>query len=101
MVWPPLDLPPKKWTGLSCFQFHLDRADVADGRVTPSSVVEAFDVGEDITTGFLPCCITAVMDEFGFDRVEEALHRSVVIAVALAAHGGLEACGPDQLAVIL
>ena len=34
----------KRWTGLSCFQLHLDRADVADGRVAPGSIVEAFDV---------------------------------------------------------
>jgi hypothetical protein len=41
--------------------------------------------GKDITSGFLPGCIMLVMDEFGFDRVEEALHRTVVIAVALRA----------------
>ena len=42
-----------------------------------------------------------VMDELGFERVEEALHRGIVIAVALAAHRGLEAGGPDHLAVVL
>src|SRR5882672_2329762 len=25
------DLPPKKWTGLSCFSLHIDRTDVSDG----------------------------------------------------------------------
>ncbi len=41
------------------------------------------------------------MDELGFERVEEALHRGIVIAVALAAHRGPEAGGLDHLAVIL
>ena len=41
------------------------------------------------------------MDELGFEGVEEALHRGVVIAVAFAAHRGLEAGGLEHLAVIL
>ena len=40
-----------------------------------------------------------VMDELGFERVEEALHRGIVIAVALAAHRGLEAGGLDHFAI--
>ena len=43
-----IDLPPKKWTGLSWFELHLDRADIADRRMAPSLVVEALDVGKDI-----------------------------------------------------
>ena len=35
-----------------------------------------------------------VMDEFGFERVEEALHRSVVIAIGPAAYRGPEAVEP-------
>jgi hypothetical protein len=27
-----------------------------------------------------------VMDEFGFERVEEAFHRGIVVAVGFAAH---------------
>ena len=65
------------------------------------SVVEALDVGKDITSGFLPCCVMPVMDELGFERVEEAFHRGIVIAVSLAAHRGLETGGLDQLAIIL
>jgi hypothetical protein len=48
---------------VSCLWFHLHRADVTDGGVATGSVIEAFDVGENITTGFLPCCIMPVMDE--------------------------------------
>src|SRR6202022_2796360 len=87
----PRDLPPKKWIGLRCFELHIDRADIADGRVTPSSIVEAFNVGKDITCCLLPCCILPVMDQLGFERVKEALHRGIVIAIALAAHRGPEA----------
>jgi transposase InsO family protein len=68
--------------------------------VTTSSVVEAFDVGKDVTFGFLSCCILTVMDEFGFERVEEALHRGIVVAVGLATHRGLEAGGLRHLAVV-
>src|SRR6516164_3306909 len=95
-----VDLPPKKWTGLSCFQLHLDRADIADGGVATRSIVEAFDVGKDIPCGFCPCCIVPVVDELGLERVKEALHRSIVIAVSLAAHRRSEAGGLHQLAVI-
>src|SRR3984893_15543391 len=94
------DLPPEKWTGLSCFYLHLDRADIADGGVTTSSVVEALDVGKDITCGFCPCCIMPVMDELGFERVEEALHRGIVIAVCLAAHRCLESGRLDHLTIV-
>src|SRR5262249_8267243 len=55
------------------------------------AVVEALDVGKDITPGFLTYCILLVMDEFGFDGVEKALHRSIVIAISPAAHRGPEA----------
>ena len=78
---------------------HLDRAYKADGRVTTSSIVEALDIDQDIPRGFCPCCIVPVVDELRLERVNEALHRSVVIAVALA-HRRPEADGLRQLAVI-
>src|SRR5580700_970437 len=40
------------------------------------------------------------MDEFGFERVEEALHRGIVVAVGLAAHRGPEAGRLHQLAIL-
>ena len=55
--------------------------------MAPRSIVKALDVSKNITSGFLTCCIMLVMDEFGFERVEEALHRSVVIAIGPAARG--------------
>jgi len=41
------------------------------------------------------------MDELGFEGVGEALHRGIVIAVAFAAHRGLETGRLEHLAVIL
>ena len=47
-----------------------------------------------------PCCIVPAVDELRLERVKEALHRSIVIAVALAAHRCPETDGSHQLAVI-
>src|SRR5207248_9228276 len=71
-----------------------------DGRVATRSIIKAFDVSKDITSGFLTCCIMLVMDEFGFERVEEALHRSVVIAIGPAAHRSPKAGGLHHLAIL-
>ena len=68
--------------------------------MAPRSIIESFDVSKDITSGFLTCCIMLVMDEFGFERVEEALHRSVVIAIGLAAHRSPKAGGLYHLAIL-
>jgi hypothetical protein len=38
----PLVFSRKNWTGLCCFQFHLDRADVADSGATTGSILEVF-----------------------------------------------------------
>jgi hypothetical protein len=56
---------------------HLDRAEISDGRVATRSIVKDLDVSKDITPGLLTCCIVLVMDEFSFERVEEALHRAL------------------------
>jgi len=68
--------------------------------VTTGSIVEAFDVGKDITRGLCSGCILPVMNELGLERVEEALHRGIVVAVGLAAHRGPEAGGLHHLAVV-
>src|SRR6266700_6752720 len=64
------------------------------------TIIEALDISKDVTFGFLSCCIVTVMDELGFERMEEALHRGIVVAVALPAHRGSEAGGLDRLSVI-
>src|SRR4051812_8484511 len=64
------------------------------------SIVVTFDVGKDIAFGLLACCILAMMDELSFERVEEAFHRGIVVAIGFAAHRGPEARGLQGLSVI-
>jgi hypothetical protein len=40
------------------------------------------------------------MDELGFERMEEALYRGIVIAVRFAAHRGPEAGGLHHVAIL-
>jgi hypothetical protein len=46
--------------------------------------------------GFCPCCIPSVIDE----HVKEALHGSIIIAVAFAAHRRPEAGRLHHLAIL-
>lgn len=63
-------------------------------------IVEALDVGEDVALCFMAGLILAVMDQFSLERVEEAFHRGIVVAVGSAAHRGPEASGLQRLAVL-
>ena len=68
--------------------------------MTACSIIEAFDVGKDIAFGLVASCVFLVMDLLGFERVEEAFHRCIVVAVGPAAHRGLHAGGVKRGAVI-
>jgi len=57
------------------------------------SIVEALDEGEDVALGLGTGLVLAMMDEFGLESVEEAFHRSVDVAVRLAAHRRRDAGG--------
>ena len=61
------------------------------------SIIEALDISKDIKSGFLMCCIMLVMDKLGFERVEEALHRCVVIAIG---RGLIEALKPADCIIL-
>ena len=89
------DLPPMDGVKLLLAPFR--RADIADRRVKTDSIIEAFDVCEDISYGFCPGCISSMVDELCFQRVEKALHRGIVVAIAPAAHRGAEAGGCIRL----
>ena len=65
-----------------CRPLEVDRALVADGRVPPGGIVEAFDVVEDVRTRDLARGIAFPIASFGLQRGEETLHYSVVPAVA-------------------
>ena len=72
-----IDLPPEKVDGLSYFSFHVSRAEEAVGGVEPVGVIEAFDVGEDISFCLISGVVDAVMNAFSFQSVEEAFYRRI------------------------
>ncbi len=73
---------------------------VADARVSPLAIVEDLDVLEECGSGFTSGGEPGSMHELGFKRAEEALHGSIVQAIALSAHGGLDAMEPKQFAIV-
>jgi len=60
------------------------------------AIVEALDVVEHIHPGFASSSIVATVDAFAFEQCEEALDRSIVVAVAGAAHRTLDAMFVEQ-----
>ena len=74
-------------TGLCGFPVCLLWGDVADSGVDPPTIVIAFDVREQVAPCGMPIGVVAVMDEFGFQGAEEALHRRTE-GVADAGFGG-------------
>src|SRR5437763_10558405 len=57
-------------------------------------VVKHFHVIEQADPRIIACLVVAVHDQFGLERMEEALHRRIVPTVSLAAHAL-----PDAIAV--
>ena len=70
------------------FLFELHGAEVAKGGVKSSAVVEGLDVLEEGGTGRLVVLEGGPVDQLLLEGGEEALHRSIVPAVRLAAHAG-------------
>ena len=54
--------------------------------MTALSVVEHFDVVEDVRSRIITGCIDPPADAFALEQLEEALGHSVVVAVATPAH---------------
>src|SRR5580765_1642815 len=73
-------------TGLCGFRLCLLGGDVADGGMDPLTIVVAFDIAEQVTPRGSPIGVFTLVDEFGFQRAEEALHGCIVPAISLAAH---------------
>src|SRR4051794_37069662 len=70
---------------------------VADPGMPPAPIVEDFDVFEQCRLP--PGTELCSMNKLRFERAEERLHRRVVIAVTLAAHGGFDAVAVEDLAI--
>jgi hypothetical protein len=64
-------------------------------------IVEAFDVGGQVTARLGPGRVDPRVDALGLQRLEEALHCCVVEAVSLPAHRREYPCSVKGLAVVL
>ena len=65
------------------------------------TIVEHLNVFEDGGFGLCPRSKAALVDHLLLQRCEEAFHRRIVQALALAAHGLREPSLLDQLAIFL
>ena len=63
-------------------------------------IIETFDVIEDGGAGFLVCGELPAIDQFPFEGAPEAFHGGIIVAIALAAHGGDEARPGQGVAII-
>ena len=68
--------------------------------MTTLPIVEHFHPLEDILLGVFACRIALIMDKFFLERGEEALDDGIIPAVALAAHGAVNAMCTEQSLVI-
>jgi len=62
--------------------------DIPDGRVHAVTIIVSFDVSEQCLPRFDLGRPSTLMDEFDFQRVEEALHRCIVVTITRSAHRG-------------
>src|SRR5919112_5498395 len=101
----PSPARPDQERRLSCGGFHehlcmgLSRRPVADPGMPPAPMVKDFDVFEQGRFGLPPGAELCSMNQLRFERAEERLHRRIVIAVTLAAHGGFDAVAVEDLAI--
>ena len=62
-------------------------------------IIKHFKVFKDLLLGFLPCPVLAMMNQFPFQRAEEALNAGVVPTVSSTRHAPGHARGPQVLLV--
>ena len=65
--------------------------------MTALAVIEHFDIFKDTGFGLLSGLIVFEIGQFGFQGVEKGFSDSVVVAVAFAAHTGLDTSALEQL----
>ena len=63
-------------------------------------IIKTFDVIEDGSAGMVVSGKHPAIDQFPFEGAPEAFHGGVVVAIALAAHGGDEARPGEGVAII-
>src|SRR5512134_946262 len=62
-------------------------------------IIETHNIGKDVGLGFLAGLVILEMDMLAFEGAKETLHRSIVIAVASAAHADLDLLVDEKLLV--
>lgn len=62
------------------------RAEVSKSRVETTSIVERFDVGEDIGARLVSGAVDGMVNALAFQAAEEALHRGIVVPTAGSVH---------------
>ena len=72
------------------------RAEIVQRRVSPTPIVERFDVEEQVRPSFITSVIDTMVYPFAFQRAKEALHRRIVVPTADAVHARLDAMGCQQ-----
>ena len=72
-----------------------------DSRMFSLPIVIRFDVLKDSGFGRSPGSVSFSVNEFDFQRVEKALHSSIVIAIGSAAHAAMQVIVFDQSLISL
>jgi hypothetical protein len=77
-------------------RLELSRGIVAECGVTTPSIVEHFDVLEDVLFRFVAREVVAMVDKLALERAEEAFGAGVVPAVAPARHADRDSVVRDS-----
>ena len=64
-------------------------------------IIEAVDIFKEVYLRFSACAPATPPDQFSFQRFEERLHRSIIIAVAFTAHRHLKSLFAQHFLIIM
>src|SRR3954467_8663894 len=79
----------------------LLRCEIAQRGMQAPSVIPAFQEQEHVSGSFIAREVVALLDEYALQRGVEALHRCIVPAITLAAHGADNAMLLQSFAVLM
>ena len=69
--------------------------------MSPSPIIETFDVIKGATPGLGPCLKRLAINTFTFETMKEAFHRRVIVTVSSAAHACLHAFSLQECLIAL
>ncbi len=67
----------------------------------PFTIIENFDVLENISSRFRPCSIMASMDPFPFKQGEETFHDGIIVTIPRSTHAARDAVIPKKFLEIV